>query len=748
MNNWITKYRAFIIVGSIALTFISIFLLPKIEVNPNLDSYIPDSIENKKHLKKLDSIFGGSEFILVMFQSEDVVKESTLLRLKNTTEKISEMEGVERCITPFDAKNIFIEDGFMIMDPFFESLPKTEKESEILKTQITKNKLASRFFAEDFSVVSFIVIKEQSYSDKTLIDEILRLTSNFPGNEEVLLGGLPFVRYSISGKIKKDIIYLLPLAIILMLVMLYVSFREWKGVFIPLVIVLMSIAMSFGLMVFLDWKISLITILLPIMLIAIANDYGIHMIALYQELAQKDQKLTMVEICQIIYKELKRPIIITGLTTIGGILGLLTHTMIPAAQLGVLAAFGIGFALILSIWFLPALLSYFEPKRGSLVNKTNKTPLLQQWLIVFSKTVTTHPKRVLLVTASLVLISLFGLLFLKVDTNIEGYFLGSSKIRKSIEITNEKFGGSNFVSIMFSGDVLDPTLLKRMEKYELELIQDPAIGTINSPVTLLKELSKGFYSEDELGYNKIPNTAEEAYQSIEMFAVGGNEQTVEQFMDYNYQNSRILISLKDGSNKAGKRILNKLKKITQNDPNVSLITGPSFTKIELADMVVNGQIKSLVFALMVVFILLSLIFKSFKAGLLSSLPLAIAILLLFGLMGFFGIALDIATALLSSIMIGVGIDYTIHFLWRFKQERILGLPHEEAAHITLTTTGRGIIFNAISVVIGFMALTFSNFAPLRFFGALVVISITTCLLSALILIPSLIILVKPKFLDK
>jgi predicted RND superfamily exporter protein len=181
---------------------------------------------------------------------------------------------------------------------------------------------------------------------------------------------------------------------------------------------------------------------------------------------------------------------------------------------------------------------------------------------------------------------------------------------------------------------------------------------------------------------------------------------------------------------------------------VSLITGPVFTKIELADLVVDGQIKSLVFALLVVFVLLSYIFKSIKAGILSSLPLTIAILILFGLMGYFGISLDIATALLSSIMIGVGIDYTIHFLWRFKKERKLGHDHKEAVHITLTTTGRGIIFNALSVVIGFLALTVSNFAPLRFFGALVVISITTCLLSALILIPSVIILIKPKFLDK
>lgn len=733
---------------SIAITLVSLYFIPKIEVNPNLDSYIPDDIENKVYLKELDSIFGGNEIIIVMLEAGDVVNPSTLERLQNSAEAIADLEGVERCMTPFDAQNITIDDGYMVMEPLFETLPESKSECDLLKDKIAHNQMASRFFADDFTVVSFIVIKQRAFSDKILIDNIENVMDANAGDEEVLYGGLPYIRYAISGNIQKDVIYLLPLAIGLMLLMLFLSFREWKGVFIPLVIVIMSIALSFGLMAILGWQMSIITILLPIMLIAIANDYGIHMIALYQEIAQHHKEMSMLEICKRIYQDLKLPIIITGLTTIGGILGLLTHTMIPAAQLGVLAAAGVGFALVLSIWFLPALLSYFKPKTNAIVHKNNKTPLLQGWLNAFSRTVTTYPKRVVITTAVLAALSMGGLMLIKVDTNIESYFLGKSKIKKSIDITNDKFGGSQFVSILFTGDVLDPAMLKRMEAYQAEMENDPAIGSINSPVTLVKELSKGIYTKDEAGYNQIPESADEVYQSLEMFAIAGNEQSIQQFMDYDYQNARMMLSLKDGSNSTGKRILEKLRTMTKDDPNVRLITGPVFTKIELADLVVDGQIKSLIFALLVVFVLLSIIFKSIKAGVLSSLPLAIAILILFGLMGYFGIALDIATALLSSIMIGVGIDYTIHFLWRFKKERKAGRDHKEAAHITLTTTGRGIIFNAISVVIGFLALTLSNFAPLRFFGALVVISITTCLLSALILIPSLVILIKPKFLDK
>jgi len=134
--------------------------------------------------------------------------------------------------------------------------------------------------------------------------------------------------------------------------------------------------------------------------------------------------------------------------------------------------------------------------------------------------------------------------------------------------------------------------------------------------------------------------------------------------------------------------------------------------------------------------------------LLSSLPLSIAILVLFGLMGLLGIAVDIATALTSSIMIGVGVDYTIHFLWHFKEERAKGFCHKEAVLSTLETSGRGIVINAVSVIVGFLPLVLSSFTPLKFFGALVVISITTCLISSLLIVPAIVILTKPQFLEK
>ena len=141
-----------------------------------------------------------------------------------------------------------------------------------------------------------------------------------------------------------------------------------------------------------------------------------------------------------------------------------------------------------------------------------------------------------------------------------------------------------------------------------------------------------------------------------------------------------------------------------------------------------------------------LLFKSFTAGFYAAVPLVTALVSLFSLMGFLNIKLDMITTMLSSIMIGVGVDYTIHFLWRYREER-RNLDQEEALLETLTTSGRGITFNALSVIVGFSVLFVSGFLPVKFFAFLVTVSIATCLIGALLILPALVLVFEPEFLE-
>jgi predicted RND superfamily exporter protein len=167
---------------------------------------------------------------------------------------------------------------------------------------------------------------------------------------------------------------------------------------------------------------------------------------------------------------------------------------------------------------------------------------------------------------------------------------------------------------------------------------------------------------------------------------------------------------------------------------------------DFAGSVIKGQVSSLLFAVVTVLLLLAVIFRSLRGGLVGSIPLISSILVLFGFMGFSGIALDAATALLSSVMIGVGVDFTIQYIWCFNLQIRSGLKYPEATSQALRTIGRSIIINALSVMGGFSALVFSGFTSIRFFGYLVIISIGSCLVGAIVIIPAFLLKFRPQFI--
>ncbi len=748
METLIRKYR-FLIISLVAiLALFSFTQFPKLTINPGFDEYIPSEIGNRRYLKKLDSIFGGNEKImLILVNDSSILNEASYKRIGNLTSELQDVDGVERCFSLRDVIDIKLEDGITTMDPILDEIPVSSKKLEVLKQDILASEMARRFVASDFTSTAIIITKSNTIGDKEIISSIKNVIEKNGGSDKIYIGGLAYIRNSIKSFIVKDLVTLLPVAFVLMILMLYFSFKEWKGVFLPFIVVVLSILFSFAFMALMNWEISLVTVLLPIMLIAIANDYGIHLINLYQEKFNSGKFTNMKAVAVDIYTELKKPIFITGLTTIGGMLGLLSHKLPPAAELGVLAVVGIGMALLMSLFLIPVLLSFFKPPKQIIKKDRPKSSVINRVLAKFANWVTVYPKRVVALFSVVAVLSAAGLFFLKIDTNIEEYFIGKSDVKKGIELVNKKFGGSQYVSVLFNGNVLAPDMLTRMEKYTKQIEKLPEVGHVISPSKFLKELSKGVYQPNETGYKTLPKTEAEAIQYLEIFAMSGYGEQISQLIDYNYENARILVSLKDGSNQTGKAVLKSLNEITAGDKQLVCIAGPGLSKIQIAEMVIQGQINSLILAFTIIFILLSVIFKSVVAGLQSSLPLFLSILFLFGIMGYAGIPLDIVNTLLSSIMIGVGVDYTIHFLWRYKTEYAKTGNYELAVSKTLRTTGRGIVFNALSVIVGFSALIFSNFAPLRFFGILIVISIFACLISALLLIPAIIAITKPKFLE-
>jgi len=746
--NWIIRYRWIIISGFVLLTALLAIQMPNAEIEPDLKEALPKHMKSKVNTEKIEAIFGGDDMLMILFETDDVLNKETLMRIKEISKKLNRVKGVNKVMSLFDLKNIFGEDGAMIVEPAVKRIPQNDKQREQLRRSIINNDMVYKtVVSEDFKYASIIAKLDSDAKHDSVINVVDSLLVKFPGDEIVHKGGEPYLKYYVQNDIAVDMVLLIPVALILMLIMLFIVFRRLRGALLPFSVVLMSIVFGIGLMPVLGWKLSAISILLPIMIIAIANNYGIHLISRYQEMNTKDSQLSAKGLAIDGFIHLKKPIIITGVTTIAGMLGLLSHIMIPAKQLGIIAAVSIAYALILSLIFIPAVLSLLKKSKPVYSTGNHKRNMLDRWLEHIARFVTHKYKAILLGSVIITLISAAGLILLDSDSNMVNFFQRKHPVRISTSIINDNFGGSQNLNVLVSGDIKSPDVMNKLDYYESRIINIDGVGSVTSIAKVVRKMSTAMNDEGDKFYDGIPDTREAIAQYFELYSMSGDPDDFEQIVDFDYKNTLLSVRINKTSNKNIKHIVKEIKILTQNDENVRIIGGAGIINTELESAVIRGQVSSLLIGIVVIAIIMMMIFRSVPAGLLSAIPLIFSLILMFGLMGYFNIKLDTAVAMLSSIMIGIGVDYTIHFLWRYKSERISGLSYSGAVIRTLTTTGRGITFNALSVIVGFSALLFSVFMPIKYFGFLTVISIFACLIGALIIIPALVLILKPKFLE-
>ena len=724
--------------------------VPKARMNPDMLTYMPEDMASRVNKGRIEELFGGSEMIMILVETDDVLKEKTLSRVKRLSRGMKRIAGVDKVMSFFELKHIKGSDGALIVEAAVRRIPKIAADREALRADIRDNDIVfGNVVSQDFTLTAVIGMVETGVSDERLLADIDALIHENPGEEKISLGGTPYSRYNTGLNTKKDLARLLPIGLAVMLVFLFFCFRQLRGIFLPFLVVLMSIFFAMGLIAPLGWEMTAITVILPVLLIAVANDYGIHMIAKYQEDNVAGNSLSKKQLAQRMFCSLGLPILLTGLTTMVGMLCLKGHILIPAGQLGVLASAGIAFALAASLFFIPAVVSVL-PKPKPIWHagpEAQKRPFLEKILASFGRLVTTYPRRVIPIALLFTVVAGIGCFFVAVNTDPINYYDKDHPVARSAELINRRLGGFFPLSVVFAGDIKDPVIISKIDSLERQLGQLPEVGNTQSIARVVRQISRVLNEKGEPGYNRIPETRNAVAQYFELYTMGGDPEDFEKMVDFPYEHAVVTARINTSCTPVLRRVVKQVRDMVADDPDVAFVGGISDVFSDLSVKMVGGQFLSLGFALVAVTLLLMLLFRSFQAGMIAAIPLCLSMVILFGLMGFLNIELNMATALLSSIMIGVGIDYTIHYLWRYRGERAAGLSYSRAAQRTLLTTGRGIIFNALSVIVGFAVLMLSSFVPVRFFGFLVVVSILACLIGALVFVPALCLVIKPAFLE-
>jgi uncharacterized protein len=748
-NIFVIKYRWLIIIATILVVVSAVIPLLKINTNSDLESYLPESMPSRINEQKIQEIFGKSDPVIILFETGDILNDSTLARLGSLSKGFNRMKEFDMVMSLFDAKNIKGENGSMVVDPVIRRIPKTDSRKKKLREEIKANELVYKLIvSEDFHFTTIILNSIENISDEEIMESISNLLEKFPGSEKVTIFGQPYMRNEANQKLAKDFMILLPIGLLLMFLFLILSFRQKRGAILPFSVVTFSIVIAMVVIPLAGWEMSIIGVLIPIMMIAIANNYGVHFITRYQELQANHPEMTVKEIVMETTRYLKKPIIMTGLTTIVGISGLITHILLPARQMGIASCIGIAFALLLSLTFIPAVMVMLKKGRIPDSSTGKGNTLIDKMLRSIARFTTTKPRQVIYFFVTFLIITTFGLSKFRLAADNNKIFSENHPYNHTLSVVDKEFGGTKTINVVFDGDIKDPAILKRMDYYEQELMDLPEVGNVISIASIIKIMSKAINDPEDAMYNKIPNTREGIAQYLELYSMSGDPEDFEDFVDFNYTKALLSVQYKADNIESLRKVENTLTTLTQGDENVIVIGGYSLVEKELSEAVAKGQVNSLIFAFIAIVILLFIIFRNGYAGLLGSIPLVFTVVSAFGIMGWFGLELNIVTALLSSISIGLGVDYSIHLFWRLKKELKDGKNYEEAINTCLRTIGRGITINALSVILGFSVLFLSEFPYIHSFAFLIIISLILCLLSTLVLIPAICMLSTPKFLKK
>lgn len=745
-EGFIIKHAKKIIIATTMLVLLCIIPILHIRINPDLESYIPEDIEARVNINKISDIFGAEDNLLLLVESQDILDPASLEQISFLGAELEQITGITQVYSLYHAKSITGKDGSLVAQPVIPFDFQAGYNHDSLMHEIRQNDLVYKLLvSEDFKASLIILGTDKSVKDQEMIESIQKLIRTIKGNTKVTLTGMPYLREEANHKITADLLLLLPLGILVMFIFLWVSFRSLKGVLLPMSVVLISILVSLALIPVFGWELGLIGVLIPIMMIAIANNYGVHVFARYQEETGSDNGKSHQEIVYDVIRYLKKPVLLTGLTTMAGVLGLVTHILLPAAQMGVVASISIGLALLLSVTFIPSIMIFFKPDKRKTQNGS-RLAFLQRILGRCADFVTRHYKLTIGLFMIIFLVTITGLKWFRIAPDSSDVLPASHPFNIAAKGIDQKFGGTKMIQIMFSGDGRDPVLARKMDRLSYQISQIEGVGSVNSLSTIIRKISMAMNEPGSPQYDVIPDNFETIAQYIELYNMSGDPEGLEQFADFNFEHTLLTVQYKAESMSELKSIVRHIKDLVKDDEDCVAVGGYSMVDKALGESVFRGQNYSLIFAFVVIALLLAWIFKSPFAGLLGSLPLVFAVFVTFGMMGWLGIELNIVTALLSSISIGLGVDFTIHMFWRLKSELSQGADMKRAVKTALVSIGRGISINALSVIAGFAILFFSAFPLIHSFSFLIVLSIFLCLLCALLFIPALCLVIKPRFL--
>jgi len=723
-----------VVILLISIVFFSV-MRKSTRMETDLDEYMPQKHPDFVYSNRAEEWFNIQDGVIIAIENRDgIYNTRTLKKVKELTKKLQKMDEIEKddVTSLYTADNIVGTESGLDVRPFFKKVPDSVDELNSLGKSVRGNEMIYERLVNPEENVTVVIaeIKDDVFSLE-FYHRLLELANSYEGPEKLYVAGRPIVEGTMAYLGPRDMKRMVPIVIAVIIIVLLVVQRSMKAGFFTLLVVLFSVVWAFGLMAALNIPIYAVSTMIPVMLIAIGVADGIHLYShlhiFLRENPQADKKSATFDML----KEMWKPVVMTSVTTAVGFISLLTSEVYPIKYFGLFTAFGVMAAMVFSLLMIPAGILVFGLPRWKDKNKSAEEDE-NRFLNAIASRVIRHKYITLFATIVIVALSVWGTTRVWINSSFLDKFEKNSDIVKTDAFINENFGGTSTLNVILDSENNDafkePEILRAIDSLQKDVEGSlKVVGNSFSLADYLRRMNKVMHA-DSAKYNVIPSTRELVAQYLLLYEMSGDPENLWEVVDYNYQKANLTFQLKSDNSIA---LNSAIAEIEEHKPALNKLgvtinyAGSGYKGLVFTDLILEGQVKSLVLSLIIVVILLSLMFKKFSAGLIGAVPISITAIISFGVMGLLNIPLSTTTALLSSIAIGIGIDYAVHFIERYKIYAAETNDKQLTGRLTMQHSGRAIAFNATVVIAGFLVLLASVFPPNRALGALVSMNMFT-----------------------
>ncbi len=729
-------------------TLFLVLALPQLKIDPSTETLFEKNSEDYRFYQDFRNHFGSDSLVAIAIDTPSgYLTYENLKWTKALTTVLSSDSRVDRVISLTNAMDIRHRMIGVKVEPVIAGVLEKEKPFDVFKKEVLSNPFVQGNLISKDGKAGAILVRLKAGNPNSLkgyVSELRTLFKFFPWpRAKFYLAGSPVEQHDFVSAIRRDQMFFIPSVTLLLILSSYLIYRNFPSVIVAMSIVFMTLLWTFGTIALLGHSLNLVNSLLAPVVMIISVPNAIYLINLFSEL--RSHHSSVRECTRLTLQYLGVPCFLTSATVMVGFLSLAFNPVPAVKEFGLFAALGSFYSYVIAMTLTPLLLPILPFRKKA---KDEGNHFFNRVIVTYLEKIDFGLKWLLLVGAGvLVFFSFVGIRHIRIDTNLIHDLRQDSPIAEATRFIDQKLTGVYSLGISVrrkdNGPVTGRDAMEKVDRLSKFLESQSEITKVNSLAMIIKKVHEA--REGDPKDFRIPKDEGTLRSYIRHMAESDNPDFWS-FISKDFRQTRLEARMKAVGTQRGKalesRIWDYVHRYLSDDYDVR-ITGNVVLLGKMSERLVEDQVKSVGIAFVVILILISLFFRSWKMGLLASIPNLLPIVALYGLMGFLKIDLSTPTAMISSVVLGLVVDASIQFLYRFRHEFERRGHYLQALHHTYRNVGQAMVVSTLILVFGFASSAFASFRPTVYFGILTSVTILFALVCTLVLLPVALILLRP-----